>query len=113
VPAALSPSITNMPFLEWSLPDNCICMKALITKGAIIHNHEGRVCLPDGLQVPNISVGANLVDHVDRYYATMKPPQSYYGAFEEQQLAKLKKELKLNQRESTLLAKQLKLETNI
>ena len=44
---------------------------------------EGRVCLPDGLRVPNIPTGASLVEHVDRYYATMKLVQSYYGTFEE------------------------------
>ena len=38
------------------------------------------MCLPDSLQVPNIPIEASLVEHVDRYYTTLKPVQSYYGA---------------------------------
>jgi hypothetical protein len=72
---------------------------------------------------------------VDRYYASIRPTQSYYGAFEEMEeklgghlarestyinreveerelkLAKLEKELELRERESALIAKQLKLES--
>ena len=38
-----------------------------------MYNKEGRVCLLDGLRVPNVPTGVSLVEHVDRYYATMKP----------------------------------------
>ena len=38
--------------------NNCEQVKALFTKGAIVHNKEGRVCLPDGLWVPNIPTGS-------------------------------------------------------
>ena len=115
--------------------NNCEKVKSLIVKGAIVHNREGRVCLPDGSRVPNIPAGSCLVERVERYYANMKPTQSYYGAFEEmeekmcstipkeatyvnrevdereQKLAKLEKEFDLRERMSTLKAKQLKLET--
>ena len=103
--------------------NNCEQIKALFTKGAIVHNKEGGVCLPDGLWVPNIPTGASLVKHMDRYYTTMKPVQSYYGTFEEvedsygapsqestsageeidereQRIAKAEKELELRERES-------------
>ena len=41
------------------------------------------MCLPDSLRVPNIPTGASLVECVDRYNATMKLVQSYYGTFKE------------------------------
>ena len=63
--------------------NNCEQVKALFTKGAIVHNKEERVCLPDGSRVPNIPVEASLVECMDRYYVTMKPVQSCYGTFEE------------------------------
>ena len=112
--------------------NNCEQVKALFTKGAIVHNKEGRVCLPDGSRVPNIPMGASLVEHMDRYYATMKLVQSYYSTFEEmedsygapsqdstsagkeideheQRIMKAEKELELRERESALKAKQYKL----
>ena len=75
----------------------------------------------------------SLVEHVDRYYATMKPVQSFYGTFEEmedsyrapsqeptsagkeidkyeQRITKAEEELELRERESDLKAKQYKLE---
>jgi hypothetical protein len=109
----------------------------LIPKGAIIHNREGRVCLPDGLRVLNVPPGLCLADRVDRYYASMKPTQSYYGTFEEmedkmhgsisqestyvnqeieerkQQIAKLEKEQELKERENALSVKQFKLEAKL
>ena len=110
---------------------NCEQVKALFTKGAIVHSKEGRVCLSDSSRVPNIPMGASLVECMDRYYATMKPVQSFYGTFEEmedsygalsqestsagkgideweQRIAKAGKELELRERESTLKAKQYK-----
>ena len=114
---------------------NCERVKALLAKGAIARNREGRVCLPDGSKIPNVPTGACLVERVDRYYASIRPTQSYYGAFEEMEeklgghlsrestyvnreveerelkLAKLEKELELRERESALIAKQLKLES--
>ena len=117
--------------------NNCDRVKALISKGAIIRNHEGRVCLPDGSRVPNIPAGACLAERVEKYYASVKPSQAYYGAFEEmeekmggvlpreqlyvnrevdsreQRIAKLEKEFELKERENTLLAKQMKLESKI
>ena len=74
---------------------------------------------------------------MDRYYASMKPTQSYYGAFEEmedklhgsisrestyvnreieereQRIAKLEKEQELKERENALSAKQFKLEAKL
>src|SRR5271155_2156743 len=88
-------------------------------------------------------MGACLVEGVERYYASMKPSQSYYGAFEEiedkmggglpreytygsqstyvnrevedreQKLAKLEKDIELKERENTLIAKQMKLENKV
>lgn len=116
--------------------NNCDRIKALLKNGAIVYNREGRVCLPDGSRVPNVPTGASLVERVDRYYATTKPAQAYYGTFEEmeeklggnvskestyvnrevdereQRLAKLEKEFELKERENALMAKQLKLENN-
>ena len=116
---------------------NCERIKALLLKGALIRNHEGRICLPDGSRVPNIPMGACLADRVERYYASITPSQTYYGAFEEmedqmggvsprghlyvnqevdnreQKIAKLEKEFELKERENTLLAKQKKLESKI
>ena len=112
--------------------NNCEQVKALFTKGAIVHNKKRRVCLLDGLWVPNIPIGVSLVEHVDRYYATMKPVQSFHGTFEEikdicrapsqestsvgteideheQRIAKAEKELELRERESALKVKQYKL----
>jgi hypothetical protein len=63
--------------------NNCEKVKALIQKGAVILNREGRICLPDGTRVPNIPQGACLVDRVERYYNTMRPSQSYCSTFEE------------------------------
>lgn len=115
--------------------NNCERVKTLISKGSIIYNREGRVCLPDGSRVPNIPMGASLIDRVERYYSTMKQSQSFYGAFEEMEerlggtmpretsqvtrdledreakIERLEKELALRERESTLKAKQLKLES--
>src|SRR5271156_1574410 len=75
-----------------------------------------------------------LVERVEKYYASKRLTQSYYGTFEDMEdklggnlprgstyvnrevgerelkLAKLEKELELRERESVLLAKQLKLE---
>ena len=117
--------------------NDCGRVKALIAKGAIVHNREGRVCLPDGSRVPNVPPGSCLADRVDRYYASMKPTQSYYGAFEEmedkihgsisrestyvnreieereQRIAKLEKEQELKERENALSAKQFKLEAKL
>jgi hypothetical protein len=114
--------------------NNCERVKALVKNGAIVHNREGRVCLPDGSRVPNVPTGASLVERVDRYYANMRPTQAFYGAFEEmeeklggllsrehsyvnrevedreQRLTKLEKEVDLKERENALRAKQLKLE---
>jgi len=114
--------------------NNCERVKALVKNGAIVYNREGRVCLPDGSRVPNVPTGASLVERVDRYYATTKPSQAFYGAFEEmeeklgsttsrestyvnrevdereQRIAKLEKEYELKERENALVAKQLKLE---
>lgn len=57
--------------------------KSLITKGAIICNQDEGVYLPDGSHVPNVPTGAQLIEHVDKYYANIKPSQAYYGVFEE------------------------------
>jgi hypothetical protein len=112
----------------------CERVKALIAKGSIIRNREGRVCLPDGSKVPNVPAGASLVERVERYYGSMKTSQTYIGKFEEVEdkmggilpressyinrevderelrLSKLEKEFELKERENVLLAKQLKLE---
>ena len=114
--------------------NNCERVKALFARGAIVRNREGRVCLPDGSKVPNVPFGACLVERVEKYYASKRLTQSYYGTFEDMEdklggnlprgstyvnrevderelkLAKLEKELELRERESALLAKQLKLE---
>src|SRR5271154_3341347 len=114
--------------------NNCEHVKALFAKGAIVRNREGRVCLPDGSRVPNVPSGACLVERVEKYYASKRMTQSYYGALEEMEeklgailprestyvnrdvdkrelkLAKLEKELELRERESALIAKHLKLE---
>lgn len=115
----------------------CERVKALIAKGTIIRNREGRVCLPDGSRVPNVPAGASLVERLERYYGTMKTAQAYMGTFEEVEdkmggtlpressymnrevddrelrLSKLEKEFELKERENVLLAKQLKLENKI
>ena len=117
--------------------NNCEKVKGLVQSGAIIYNRDGRVCLPDGSRVPNIPPGANLADRVEKYYGTMRPTQAFYGAFEEmeermsgtlpkessyvnkevedreQKLARLEKGLELMERESALLARQLKLENKL
>ena len=114
--------------------NNCEKVKALIQKGAVIHNREGRICLPDGTRVPNIPHGASLVDRVERYYSTMRPSQSYVSTFEEaeeqllgiipketmymnkevldereQRIAKLEKEIGIREKENAIIAKYLKL----
>jgi hypothetical protein len=114
--------------------NNCERVKTLLKNGTIIHSREGRVRLPDGSRVPNIPAGASLIKRVEKHYASMKPAQSYFGAYEEmedklygsaaqesvnggrevdereQRLAKLEKEFELKEREGALFAKQLKLE---
>ena len=119
---------------KWTFQNNCDKVKSLIQKGAIIQNREGRVCIPDGSWVPNIPHGASLVERVERYYATMKPSQAYYGTFEEveenmsgiiprettyanrevddreQRIAKLEKGMELKERENALKIKQMKFE---
>jgi len=114
--------------------NNCEKVKALIQKGAIIQNREGRICLPDGTRVPNIPNGACLVDRVEKYYITMRSSQTYYSTFEEaedhllglipkettymnrevldereQRIAKLEKEIGIRERENAVTAKYLKL----
>jgi hypothetical protein len=113
--------------------NNCNCVKALLDKGVIIHNQEGQVCLPDRMRVPNIQPKAYLVDRIEKYYATMKPLQMYYGTFEEieerflprssyvnkeveeheQRIVKLEKEFELNERLAALKTKQSKLEESM
>jgi hypothetical protein len=114
--------------------NECERVKVLLTKGLIVHNRDGRVCLPDSSRVPNIPAGAYLADRVERYYANLKPTQSYYGAFEEmedkmhgsafweathsnremeereQRIVRLEKEHELKERESALNTKQFKQE---
>jgi hypothetical protein len=114
--------------------NNCEKVKALIQKGAVILNREGRICLPDGTRVPNIPNGACLVDRVEKYYITMRSSQTYYSTFEEaedhllglipkettymnrevldereQRIAKLEKEIGIRERENAVTAKYLKL----
>jgi hypothetical protein len=123
--------------LSGHFQNECERVKALLAKGLIVHNRDGRVCLPDGSRVPNIPAGAYLADRVERYYANLKPTQSYYGAFEEmedkmhgsafreathsnremeereQRIARLEKEYELKERESALNAKQFKQEAKV
>jgi hypothetical protein len=114
--------------------NNCEKVKALIQKGAVILNREGRICLPDGTRVPNIPHGACLVDRVEKYYITMRSSQTYYSTFEEaeehllglipkettymnrevldereQRIAKLEKEIGIRERENAVTAKYQKL----
>lgn len=129
---------TDMTCFGCGLPghfqNNCERVKNMIQNGVIVYNREGRVCLPDGSRVPNIPAGASLLERVDRYYGTLRSTQAYYGTFEEmeekmggvvpresssatrdvedreQKLVRLEKELDLKERESALVARQLKLE---
>lgn len=114
--------------------DKCEKIKHHVKLGNLKYNQEGRVRLANGSRVPNYPTGANLIERMERYYASKPPVQAFLGSYEEveersvntytkygepidnsldlkeQRLAKLEKELQLKERESVLLARQLKLE---